>query len=259
MRASTCRASARPRSCSAAPAARRPARSPSCAVPTPRRAPSSPVAPPVARPRWSSSTSTTPTSSSSSRPRRSEEEKIRVLRDAGFDMDLGGDDITSVQYQNANNSVRVNDEFMRAVEEGTEFGLRGRTTGEVIESIDAARAVGQDGAGRVGVRRPGHPVRLHHQRLAHHAGDRTHHRVQPVQRVHAPRQLQLQPGQPQPAEVPAGRRLVRRPEVRQGDRADHHRDGHLASASPTSRPRRSARPRGRTASSASATPTSARC
>ena len=47
-----------------------------------------------------------------------EEEKIRVLRDGGFDMDLGGKDITSVQYQNANNSVRVNDEFMRAVEDG---------------------------------------------------------------------------------------------------------------------------------------------
>ena len=47
-----------------------------------------------------------------------EEEKIRALRDAGFDMDLGGDDITSVQYQNANNSVRVNDEFMKAVESG---------------------------------------------------------------------------------------------------------------------------------------------
>ena len=66
-----------------------------------------------------------------------EEEKIRVLRDAGFDMDLGGSDITSVQYQNANNSVRVNDEFMRAVEEGTDFGLRARTSGEVIESVDA--------------------------------------------------------------------------------------------------------------------------
>ena len=54
-----------------------------------------------------------------------EEDKIRALRDAGFDMDLGGADITSVQYQNANNSVRVSDEFMRAVEEGTSFGLRG--------------------------------------------------------------------------------------------------------------------------------------
>ncbi|MFC6238014.1 vitamin B12-dependent ribonucleotide reductase [Longivirga aurantiaca] len=67
----------------------------------------------------------------------SEERKIRVLRDAGFDMDLGGKDITSVQYQNANNSVRVTDEFMRAVEEGTEFGLRARSTGEIIETVDA--------------------------------------------------------------------------------------------------------------------------
>ena len=55
-----------------------------------------------------------------------EEEKIRALRDAGFDMDLGGKDIVSVQYQNANNSVRVSDEFMRAVEEGKSFGLRAR-------------------------------------------------------------------------------------------------------------------------------------
>ncbi|MEV6009488.1 vitamin B12-dependent ribonucleotide reductase [Streptomyces sp. NPDC051976] len=66
-----------------------------------------------------------------------EEEKIRALRDAGFDMDLGGDDITSVQYQNANNSVRVNDEFMKAYESGSQFGLRARMTGEVIEEVDA--------------------------------------------------------------------------------------------------------------------------
>jgi ribonucleoside-diphosphate reductase alpha chain len=66
-----------------------------------------------------------------------EEDKIRALRDAGFDMDLGGTDIVSVQYQNANNSVRVTDEFMRAVEDGSEFGLRARQTGEVIETVDA--------------------------------------------------------------------------------------------------------------------------
>lgn len=66
-----------------------------------------------------------------------EEEKIRALRDAGFDMDLGGDDITSVQYQNANNSVRVNDTFMKAVENGDKFGLTSRMTGEVIEEVDA--------------------------------------------------------------------------------------------------------------------------
>ena len=68
-----------------------------------------------------------------------EEEKIRVLRDAGFDMDLGGKDINSVQYQNANNSVRVSDEFMRAVESGDAFGLRSRTSSEVIESVDAKK------------------------------------------------------------------------------------------------------------------------
>ena len=66
-----------------------------------------------------------------------EEEKIRVLRDAGFDMDLGGKDVISVQYQNANNSVRVTDDFMRAYENGTNFGLRARSTGEIIEDIDA--------------------------------------------------------------------------------------------------------------------------
>ena len=66
-----------------------------------------------------------------------EEEKIRVLRDAGFDMDLGGKDIISVQYQNANNSVRVSDEFMRAYEESKEFGLRARSTGEIIEHVNA--------------------------------------------------------------------------------------------------------------------------
>ena len=66
-----------------------------------------------------------------------EEDKIRALRDAGFDMDLGGADITSVQYQNANNSVRVSDEFMRAVEDGTSFGLRARKDNAVIEEVDA--------------------------------------------------------------------------------------------------------------------------
>jgi ribonucleoside-diphosphate reductase alpha chain len=68
-----------------------------------------------------------------------EEDKVRALRDAGFDMDLGGQDIVSVQYQNANNSVRVSDEFMRAVEEGKEFDLLARRTGEVVERIDARK------------------------------------------------------------------------------------------------------------------------
>jgi ribonucleoside-diphosphate reductase alpha chain len=68
-----------------------------------------------------------------------EEDKIRALRDAGFDMDLGGKDIVSVQYQNANNSVRVSDEFMHAVEGGKQFDLLARRTGEVVERVDAKK------------------------------------------------------------------------------------------------------------------------
>ncbi|HEY3709481.1 MAG TPA: vitamin B12-dependent ribonucleotide reductase [Amycolatopsis sp.] len=68
-----------------------------------------------------------------------EEAKIRVLRDAGFDMDLSGTDISSVQYQNANNSVRVSDEFMQAVETEAPFALRARLTGEEIERVDAKK------------------------------------------------------------------------------------------------------------------------
>ncbi|GIH08601.1 hypothetical protein Rhe02_66680 [Rhizocola hellebori] len=66
-----------------------------------------------------------------------EEDKIRALRDAGFDMDLGGQDIVSVQYQNANNSVRVSDEFMKAVEAGKPFDLVARLDGSVIKTVDA--------------------------------------------------------------------------------------------------------------------------
>ena len=156
-----------------------------------------------------------------------EEDKIRALRDAGFDMDLGGKDITSVQYQNANNSVRVTDEFMRAVEEGTSFGLTARGTGEVIDTVDARELFGKIASRRVGVRRPRHPVRRHDQRLAHQPRDRPDHRVQPVLGVHVAGQLLVQPGVAQPDEVPQGRRHVRRRDLRQGRRAGHHRDGHL--------------------------------
>jgi len=68
-----------------------------------------------------------------------EEEKIRVLRDAGFDMDLGGADIFSVQYQNANNSVRVTDKFMRAVENDDDFDLTARSDGSVVETVKARK------------------------------------------------------------------------------------------------------------------------
>ncbi len=66
-----------------------------------------------------------------------EEKKVRVLREAGFDMDLDGEDYASIQYQNANNSVRVTDEFMQAYEDDTDYALRAVTTGEVLEMRSA--------------------------------------------------------------------------------------------------------------------------
>jgi ribonucleoside-diphosphate reductase alpha chain len=69
-----------------------------------------------------------------------EEEKAAALRDAGFDMSIDGDGFFSIQYQNANNSVRVTDEFMRAVENDEDWSLIARTTGEPIgEPIPARR------------------------------------------------------------------------------------------------------------------------
>ncbi len=135
-RASTSRSSAARRS-SSRRAATRPGRSASCAAPTPRPARSSRVArrrraakmvvldvdhPDIEEFIWC---------------KAKEERKARVLEQAGYDMSLDSADWASIQYQNANNSVRVTDSFMEAVLESKEWNLTARTDGSVVETTDA--------------------------------------------------------------------------------------------------------------------------
>ena len=72
-----------------------------------------------------------------------EEEKAGALRDAGFDMWIDGDGFTSIQYQNANNSVRVTDEFMQAVEGDADWDLTARVSGEPVKTVPARELMRQ--------------------------------------------------------------------------------------------------------------------
>ena len=73
-----------------------------------------------------------------------EEDKAAALRDAGFDMSIDGEGFISIQYQNANNSVRVNDEFMRAVENDDDWHLIARSTGQPVGDPVPARELMRD-------------------------------------------------------------------------------------------------------------------
>ena len=111
-----------------------------------------------------------------------EEDKAAALRDAGFDMSIDGEGFHSIQYQNANNSVRVSDDFMEAAREGV--GLepdRARHRQAGGRPDPRARADARDRRGGLALRRSGRAVRHHDQPLAHLPGVGSDQRQQPVQ------------------------------------------------------------------------------
>ncbi len=154
-----------------------------------------------------------------------EEEKARVLEAAGYDMSLDSPDWASIQYQNANNSVRVSDSFMdggrrrrRLEPDRTRRRLRRRDD-------QGAQAAARHRRGCVALRRSGRPVRHDDQRVAHAAEHGPHQRVEPVLGVHVDRRLGVQPRVAEPDEVPPRGRRARRRGVRACLRRDVPRAG----------------------------------
>ena len=143
-----------------------------------------------------------------------EEEKARVLEAAGYDMTLDSPDWASIQYQNANNSVRVSRRLhgggreRRRVEPDSPHRRHRRRDGR------RARPAQADRRGGLEVRRPGRAVRHDDQLLAHAPEHGPDQRVEPVLGVHVDRRLRLQPRLAEPDEVPPRGRRARRRGVR---------------------------------------------
>ena len=111
-----------------------------------------------------------------------EEKKAWALIDAGYDgaFNVRGGAYDSVFFQNANHSVRVTDDFMRAVVEDREWQTQLRAVRRALRDLPRPRPHEDDGRGGLAVRRPRHPVRHHDQRLAHLPEHGAHQRLEPV-------------------------------------------------------------------------------
>ncbi len=157
--------------------------------------------------------------------KQKEEAKAWALVEHGYD-GSGPDSeaYASVFFQNANNSVRVTDDFMYAVVRDRRLQHQGGERRPSRRDLQGPRPAAQDLRRHLALRRSRHAVRHHHQSLAHLEEHRAHQRLESLQRVHVPRRLRLQPGVAQPDEVRAQRNLRRRslpPRLRHR----HHRAG----------------------------------
>ena len=123
-----------------------------------------------------------------------------------YDTDWDSEAYLTVSGQNSNNSVRVTDEFLRAVENDGDWNLTGRITGKVTKTLKARELWEQIGNAAWAVGRSRHPVPHHHQRLAHLPGVGADPRVESVLGVHVPRRHGLQSRLAQPHAVPRCRR-----------------------------------------------------
>ena len=134
-----------------------------------------------------------------------EERKARVLRDAGFDMDLDGADSLSHPVPERQQLGAGHRRVHAGRDRRRRLGPEGRHRRRDHAHGAGPRPVARDRHGGVGVRRPRPAVRHHDQHVAHRARHRADQRLEPVLRVHAPRQLGLQPRLDQPAQVPRRR------------------------------------------------------
>ena len=131
---------------------------------------------------------------------------------ATYDTDWDSEAYLTVSGQNSNNSVRVTDEFLRAVENDGDWALIGAHHRQGDQDAQGARAVGEDRSRGVGLGRSRHPVPPDDQRLAHLPEVGPDQRVEPVLGVHVPRRHGVQSRVDEPAGVrrdPCGRRRLR--------------------------------------------------